>query len=107
MAKIIYKLEKEQKPAEDGPIEKISVEKMRNLAIQKQIETLGIDESNETTATHIGDRKFRLRYRDPELKIFKSQTFTPYIGKSGKLIVVKGKEEIELTPEMIKASATI
>ena len=103
MERIRYELEKVPKRDPDEPMEKVSVGKMRQLAMDKQLSELGIADSEETTVAEIGDRKFRVRYRDPELGVFKSQVFTPYINKAGRLVVVGGKEEIELTPEMIKA----
>ena len=103
MAKVRYVLEKAPKRDPNEPIEKISVAKLRQLAIDKQLDELGVASSEETTVAEIGEKRFRIRYRDPELGIFKTQTFSPYISKAGRLVVVGGNEEVELTPEMIKA----
>ena len=103
MAKVRYVLEKAPKRDPNEPIEKISVTKLRQLAIDKQLDELGVASSEETTVAEIGEKRFRIRYRDPELGIFKTQTFSPYISKAGRLVVVGGNEEVELTPEMIKA----
>lgn len=101
--RIRYMLEKAPKRDPNEPIEKVSVEKLRQLAIDKQLSELGVATSEDTTVAKVGVKGFRIRYRDQELGIFKSQVFTPYISKAGRLVVVSGKEEMELTPEMIKA----
>ncbi|MEK6829686.1 MAG: hypothetical protein AABY15_06200 [Nanoarchaeota archaeon] len=103
MGKVRYELEKVPKRDPNEPMEKISVQKMRQLAIDKQLSELGVADSEETTVAEIGNKKFRIRYRDPELGVFKNQVFTPYVNKQGRLVVVGGKEEVELTAEMIKA----
>ena len=103
MGRVRYELEKAPKRDPNEPIEKISVGKLRQLAIDKQLDELGAADSEETTVAEIGNRKFRIRYRDPELGVFKSQVFTPYINKAGRLVIVGSKEEVELTADMIKA----
>lgn len=103
MGKVRYELEKVPKRDPNEPMEKISVQKMAQIAIDKQLGELGVANSEETTVAMMGEKKFRVRYRDPELGVFKSQAFTPYINKQGRMVIVGGKEEIELTPEMIKA----
>ena len=103
MGRVRYELEKAPKRDPNEPIEKISVGKLRQLAIDKQLDKLGAADSEETTVAEIGNRKFRIRYRDPELGVFKSQVFTPYINKAGRLVIVGSKEEVELTADMIKA----
>lgn len=103
MGRVRYELEKAPRRDPNEPMEKISVGKMRQLAIDKQLSELGAANSEETTVSEIGNKKFRVRYRDPNLGIFKNQIFTPYINKTGKLVVVGGEEELELTPGMIKA----
>ena len=103
MGKVRYELEKAPKRDPNEPMENISVQKMRELAMDKQLSELGVADSEETTVAEIGEKKFRVRYRDAELGIFKNRVFTPYVNKQGRLVVVGGKEEVELTAEMIKA----
>mgnify|MGYP001614532608 CR=1 FL=1 len=95
MGRIIYALlDEPKKPKVDEIPQKITVEKMRLLAVEKQKKELGL--SSGVEVFNVGYRQFKLRYEDTELELMRTQLYTPYIGKHGKLVVVpSGQPELE------------
>lgn len=92
---------KAEKPVVE-PMEDISVMKMRLLAVEQQIKALN-NIGEDITTIMVGNKQFKLRYKNLETGLYTSQKFTPYISKNGRLVVIRsGAEEIEFTEAALK-----
>ena len=95
---------KGEEPVDEGPIMDISVAKMQEFAIEKQIKALkSRNIATNISAIKLEKGRFKLRYLDTTIELYRNQRYTPYISKNGRLvIVVSGSEETEFTEEAMK-----